>query len=178
MGKGRKLAHVADAPGEDDGGGPATEQGQKPLRRLPARVVAVEGEEDARAAPEGRGDPLNALGAESGAGWDAPSGKGEPVEQPLGHDRPIRGGAETPETQDRLGAGRSLEAGCPVGIDRSPGEPADEAAGDVGDDDHAGEPLRPPLHEQPGVPDALLGEAEGLQGLPQPVARRRSAPPP
>ena len=27
VGKGRKLAHVADAPGEDDDGGPATEQG-------------------------------------------------------------------------------------------------------------------------------------------------------
>ena len=178
MGEGRKLAHVADALGEGDGDGPASQQGQKPLRRLKARVVAIEGEEDAGAAPEGRGDPLNALRAESGAGWDAPSGKGEPVEQPLGHDRPIRGGAETPETQHWLGAGEGLEAGCPVGNDRSPGEPADEAAClprtryGVGDDDHAGEPLRSPLHEQPGVPDALLGEAEGLQGLPQPVARR------
>ena len=36
MGKGGKLAHVADACGEGDGGGPAPEQGQKPLRRLAA----------------------------------------------------------------------------------------------------------------------------------------------
>ena len=53
VGKGHKLAHVADAPGEDDGGGPATEQGQKPLRRLTARVIVVEGEEDAGTAPQG-----------------------------------------------------------------------------------------------------------------------------
>ena len=53
VGKGRKLAHVADACGEGDGGGPAPEQGQKPLRRLTARVVVVEGEEDAGTAPEG-----------------------------------------------------------------------------------------------------------------------------
>ena len=52
LGEGRKLAHVADAGGKGDSGGPAAEQGQKPLRRLPARVVAVEGE-DTGAAPEG-----------------------------------------------------------------------------------------------------------------------------
>ena len=39
VGPGRKLGHVADALGKSDGGGPASEQGQKPLRRLPARVV-------------------------------------------------------------------------------------------------------------------------------------------
>ena len=149
---GRKLAHVADAGGKGDGGGPASQQGQKPLRRLTARVVAVEGEKDAGAAPQGRGDPLDALGAQGGDGWDAPSGKGEPVEQPLGHDRPARGGAEPAEPKHRLGAGESLEAGSPAGIDRSPGEPADEAAGKVGNDHHAGEPLRSPLHEQPRVP--------------------------
>ena len=63
-GVGRKLAHVADALGEGDGGGPAPQQGPKPLRRLPARVVAVEGKEDAGAAPKGGGDPLDALGAQ------------------------------------------------------------------------------------------------------------------
>ena len=36
---GRKLGHVADAGGKGDGGGPASEQGLKPLRRLAARVV-------------------------------------------------------------------------------------------------------------------------------------------
>ena len=53
VGPGRKLGHVADAWGKGDGDGPAPEQGQKPLRRLMARVVVVEGEEDAGAAPEG-----------------------------------------------------------------------------------------------------------------------------
>ena len=52
---GGELGHVADTLGEGDGGGPAPQQGQKPLRRLPARVVAVEGEEDAGAAPKGGG---------------------------------------------------------------------------------------------------------------------------
>ena len=88
LGKGRKLAHVADALGEGDGDGPASEQGQKPLRRLPARVVIVEGEEDAGAAPEGRGDALNSLGAQGGAGGKAPSGKEEPVENTLRDDGP------------------------------------------------------------------------------------------
>ena len=72
MGEGRKLAHVADALGEGDGGGPASQQGQKPLRRLPARVVAIEGEEDAGAAPEGGGDPLDALGAQGSARMGCP----------------------------------------------------------------------------------------------------------
>ena len=51
LGQGGKLCHVADARGKGYRGGPATEQGQKPLRGLPARVVAVEGEEDAGTAP-------------------------------------------------------------------------------------------------------------------------------
>ena len=132
MGKGGKLGHVADACGEGDGGGPATEQGQKPLRRL------------AGAAAQGGGDPLHALGAQGRDGRKAPSGKGEPVEESLGHDRPGRGGAETPKTQHRLRAGEGLEAGSPAGGDGPTGEPADAAAGGVGNDDHAGEPIRPP----------------------------------
>ena len=178
VGKGGMLAHVADACGEGDGDGPAPEQGQKPLRRLAARVVRVECEEDAGAAPEGGGQPLNALGTQGGDGWETPSGKGEPVEDPLGDDRPGRRRAEAPEAKHRLGAGRGLEAGRPVGVYGPPDEPADEAAGDVGNDHHPGEPLRAPLHEQPAVPDALLGEAAGLQGLPQPAsvsAMRRAA---
>ena len=39
VGHGRKLGHVADAIGKNDGGGPASEQGLKPFRRLPARIV-------------------------------------------------------------------------------------------------------------------------------------------
>ena len=88
LGKRGKLAHVADALGEGDGGGPATEQGQKPLRRLAARVIVVEGEEDPGTAPQGRGDALNALGAQGGAGGKAPAGKEEPVEDAFGHDDP------------------------------------------------------------------------------------------
>ena len=57
---GGKLGHVADALGKGDSGGPASEQGLKPLRRLAARVVGVEGEEDAGAAPKGAGHPLHA----------------------------------------------------------------------------------------------------------------------
>ena len=38
-----KFGHVADAIGEGDGGGPASEQGPEPLRRLASRVVVVEG---------------------------------------------------------------------------------------------------------------------------------------
>ena len=122
------------------------EQGLKPLRRLAARVVVVEGEEDAGAAPEGRGDPLHALGAQGGGSRKAPPGKGEPVEESLGHDRPGRRRAETPHPKHRLGAGQSLEPGRPVGVDDPPDEPADETAGGVGDDDHVGEPLGSPLH--------------------------------
>ena len=81
-------------------------------------------------------------------------------------------GSETPQAQHRLGAGKGLEPGRPVGIDRPAREPPHEAAGDVGNDDHSGEPLRSPLHEQPRVPHPLLREAAGLQGLPQPAARR------
>ncbi len=149
VGQSRKLGHVADALGKGDGGGPASEQGLKPLRRLTARVVVVEGEEDAGAAPEGRGDPLHALGAQGCASRKAPSGKGEPVEDPLGDDRPRRRRAETPHPKHRLGAGQRLEPGRPVGIDGPADEPTDETAGGVGDDDHAGEPLGSPLHEQP-----------------------------
>ena len=90
LGKGGKLGHVADAGGKGDGGGPASEQGLKPLRRLAARVVVVKGEEDAGAAPKDCGDPLHALGAQGCDRGKAPSGKGDPVEDPLGDDRPGR----------------------------------------------------------------------------------------
>ena len=166
------LGHVADAVGEGDGCGPASEQGREPLRRLAARVVVVEGEEDAGAAPKGGGDALNALGAQGSAGGEAPSGEGEPVEEPLGNDRQRRRGAEPAEPKHRLGTGQSLESGRPVLIDCAPGEPADDPAGDVGDDDHAGEPLGASLHEQPGVTEPLFGEACRPEGLPQPVSRR------
>ena len=80
LGKGGKLGHVADSFGKGDGGGPASEQGLKPPRRLAARVVVVKGEEDPGAAPEGRGDPLHALGAQGCDGRKAPSGKPQSTE--------------------------------------------------------------------------------------------------
>ena len=71
-------------------------------------------------APKGGGDPLDALGAQGSDRRKAPSGKGEPVEQALGEDRPRRSGAETPQAEHRFGAGQRLEAGSPVGIDARP----------------------------------------------------------
>ena len=137
-----------------------------------SRVVVVEGEEDAGAAPKGVGEPLNALGPQGSAGGDAPLREGEPVEEPLGHDSPWWGGAEPAEPKHRLRAGQGLEAWRPVLIDGPPGEPADDPARGVGDDDHAGEPLRAPLHEQAGVTEPLFGEPGGLECLPQAVSLR------
>ena len=172
MWPGGKLGHVADALGEGDGGGPASKQARKPLGGLKARVVVVEGEEDAGAAPQGCGDPLHALGAEGGAGGDAPPGKGKPVEDLLGDHRPRRRNPKTPKPKHWLGAGQRLEPGRPVGIDGPPDKPADKAAGGVGNDHHPGEPLHSPLHEQPAVPEPVGGEAVRLKSLPQPAARR------
>ena len=85
-----------------------------------------------------------------------------------------QGGAtpKTPKPKHRLGAGQRLEPGRPVGIDGPSDKPADKAAGGVGNDHHAGEPLRAPLHEQPAVPEPAGGEAVRLKRLPQPAARR------
>lgn len=112
VGKSRKLAHVADALGESYGGGPASKQARKTLRRLKARVVVVEGDEDAGTAPQGRRDSLNVLGAQGGDGGNAPTSKRKPVEDALGHDQPRRCGAETTKSKHGLGAGGSLEPGC------------------------------------------------------------------
>ena len=88
----------------------------------------------------------------AGAGGKAPLRQGEPVEDPLGHDRPGRRRAETPHPKHRLGAGQRLELGRPVGVYGPPDEPTGETAGDVWHDDHPGEALRAPLHEQPCSP--------------------------
>ena len=113
--KGGELGHVADALAEGYRGGPASEQGQKPLRRLAARVVAVEGEEDAGAAPQGAPAPRPGC-----PGPASPTRKGDPVEDALGDDRPQRRGAETPKAQHRLGAGQGPGNG-EYGPDRRPG---------------------------------------------------------
>ena len=119
--------------------------------------------------PEGPRRPAQRPGTQGCDRGKAPPGKGEPVEDPLGDDRPGRRRAETPHPKHRLGAGQSLEPGRPVGIDGPADQPADEAAGGVGNDDHAGEPLRAPLHEQPAVPEPVGGEAVRLKGLSQPA---------
>ena len=124
------------------------------------------------AAPQALRHLLDPLGAQGRDGGDAPAGKGKPVEDALGNDRPRRRNPKTPKSKHRLGAGRSLEPGRPVGVYGPPDEPVNKAAGGVGNDHHAGEPLTPALHEQPAVPEPLGGEAVRLKGLPQPVSRR------
>ena len=82
-----------------------------------------------RGQPRSGGDALNALGAQGSAGGEAPSGEGEPVEEPLGQDRPRRRRAEPAEPEHRLWAGQGLEAWHPVLIDGSPPcDPVDEPA--------------------------------------------------
>ena len=174
MGVASKLGHVADALGKGDGGGASAKQARKPPGGLKARLVVVEGEEDPGAAPESRGHPLDPLGAQGGAGGEAPARKDKPVEDALGHHRKGRSGTEASKAKHRLGAGKRLEAGSPVGIDGPAHEPADKPAGDVGNDHHPGEPLRTPLGEQAGVPDAPLGEASRLKGVPQAKRPERS----
>ena len=174
LGKGGKLGHVADSLGEGDGGSPPAKQDRKPLGGLKARLVVVEGEEDPGAAPKGRGDPLDALGAQGSDGGDAPRGKGKPVEDALGDDRPRRSGAETPKPKHRLGAGKCLEAGSPVGIDGPAHKPADKPARDLWNDHHPGEPLRTPPGKQPAVPEPTGTKTSRLKGLPKPVPRREA----
>ena len=128
MGKGGKLGHIADALGKGDGDGPASKQARKPLGGLKARVVGVEGEEDPGAAPQALRHPLDPLCAQGCDGGDAPSGKGKPVEDALGDDRQGRRGAETRKPKHRLGAGKRLETGRPVGVYSPPHEPADKPA--------------------------------------------------
>ena len=99
MGEGRKLAHVADAFGKGHGRGPAAKQGRKALGGFTARVVGVEGEEDAGAAPQGGRGLLHALGAQGGAGGKAPPRNRKPVEEPFGEHRPRRSEAEPPKAQ-------------------------------------------------------------------------------
>ena len=72
----RKLGHVTDALGKGDGGGPASKQARKPLGGLKARVVVVEGEEDAGAAPQGIGDGDTEGGQERPRGAAAQAGEG------------------------------------------------------------------------------------------------------
>ena len=110
-----------------------------------------------RAATAGRPHPVRASQSNSPSATTAQPGAG-----------PRR-----PRPSTGLVTGKGLEAGfCPVGSDGPTGEPADESAGDVGDDDHPGEPLRSPLHEQPGVPDDASRRSRGTPG---PAAARRPA---
>ena len=80
-------------------------------------------------------------------------------------------GPRRPKSKHRLGTGKRLEPGRPVGVYRPPDKPADKPAGGVGDDHHPSEPLTA-LGEQPAVPEPLGGEAVRLKVLPQPAPRR------
>ena len=168
----RKLAHVADALGKGDGGGPAAKQARKPLGGFKARSVVVEGEEGAGATPQALRHLVDSLGAQRCDCGEAPTGKGKPVEDPFRHDRPGRRNPKTPKSKQRLRAGQRLEPGRPAWGDGPSDKPADKAAEASGTTHHAGEPLRAPLHEQPAVPEPVGGEAHRLKGLPQPAARR------
>ena len=107
--------------GELSGGDPASEQASNPLRGLKARVGGVKGEEDAGAAPEGRGDPLHPLGPEGCDCRYAPLGKGEPVKNPFSDDCPGRGrDAQAQAPAWGLGAPGTGESGR----DRLPGRRA------------------------------------------------------
>ena len=55
--------------------------------------------------------PARPLGAQRGAGGDAPARKGKPVEDALRHDHKRRRGAEPAKPKHRLGAGQCLEPG-------------------------------------------------------------------
>ena len=171
-----RAASSATSPtprGKGDGGGLCVRAGSgaRPSPRRPASSLskARKTRGQPRRAEATRSMPWVPRAAQAGK---APSGKEEPVEDALREDDPGRGGAEPAESEHGLWAGKGLEPGLHVRFQGPALQPADEAAGGVGDDDHAGEPLRASLHEQPRVTDALLGEAEGLQGLPQPAARR------
>ena len=170
----RKLAHVANAFGQSHGCGPAPKQALKPLGGLTARVVRVEGEEDAGAAPQGGCGLLNALGAQGGAGGKAPPGNRKPVEDALGEHRPRRSEAEPPKPKHRLGTGERLEPWGSVGVYGPPRKPPHKSPGYLWNDDHPREPLRAPLREQAGVPEPLGGEAGGLDGFAQPAPRREA----
>ena len=142
MGKSCKLGHVRDTPGEGDDGGPASKQVRKPLRGLKARVVVVEGEEDTGAAPEGGCHPFDPLGAQRSDGWNPHLARASQSKTPSATTASRRRGAKPAKSKHRLGAGKRLEPGSLVGIDGPSHEPADKSAGGVGNDDHAGEPLR------------------------------------
>ena len=174
VGMRRKLAHVANAFGQSHGCGPAPKQALKPLGGLTARVVRVEGEEDAGAAPQGGCGLLNALGAQGGAGGKAPPGNRKPVEDALGEHRPRRSEAEPPKPKHRLGTGERLEPWGSVGVYGPPRKPPHKSPGYLWNDDHPREPLRAPLREQAGVPEPLGGEAGGLDGFAQPAPRREA----
>ena len=80
-----KLGHVGGDAKQGHRNGPTIKQALKPLGGLPARVVGVEGEEDAGAAAQSEGHPLKALGAQGGYGGKAPLRQGKPVEQAFRH---------------------------------------------------------------------------------------------
>ena len=110
LGLGGKLAHVGGDTKQGHGDGPVPKQALKPLGGRKARIVGVEGEEDAAAATQRRRHPLHALGAQGGDGGQAPLDKCKPVDQPLGDNYPRRPTASRPSQApawDRAAPGTS-----------------------------------------------------------------------
>ena len=132
MDKTGKIGHVADVRGKGDDGRSPTQQLRKLPRCLTAGVVAVEGEKDPGAAPEGSSDLLQALRSKRGTGGNAPLGQGQPVEDALREDDPREDGAEPSQPKDRLGAGWCLEPGNPLGVHGPAPKPVDDSTDDIG----------------------------------------------
>ena len=157
--------------GELSGGDPASEQASNPLRGLKARVGGVKGEEDVGGSPGGprRSAPPPGFPRAATAGtphW------ARAIQSKTPSATTAQGGAETFKPKHRLGAGEGLEPGSPVGLYGPADEPADERAGGVGNDDHSGEPLPAPFHEQSAGPEHVGVEARRLKSFPQSASRR------
>ncbi len=104
-------------------------------------------------------------------GGVAPGRQCQPVKDAFGQDHELRRRTETSQPEHRLGAGHRLKAGRCSGADRPPGEPPHQTVGQVGNQDHPGEPLRAPFQEQSAVPESLAAEARQLQVFTQPASR-------
>ena len=118
---GRKLGHVADAIGKGDGGGPASEQGLKPLRRLPARASSLS------KARKTRGQPRRAAATRS-TPWvprAAAAGRPHPVrasqsKSPSATTVQDGAGPRRPIPSTGLGPGRAWNRGVRSGATARP----------------------------------------------------------
>ena len=126
VGKSRKLGHVADSFRKGDGGGPASEQGLKPLRRLAARVVGVEGG-DAPTGQDGAGPrrPVPSTGLGPGNAWNRGVRSGSTARPTSQRTRPPEASGTTTIPANRS-APRSMNR--PQSWSRSAEKPSDSRA--------------------------------------------------